>query len=288
MMQAVINGVAEGSIYAILAVGLVFIYKITEVANFAQGEIAMCTTFVGFVVLRESSMPLALVFLASVAAGALIGFVVERAAIRPVLGSGALGTTVVTLGLYYLLHGGALAIWGPEVHPFPSFFGTDSISVGEMMISRQHVAIVVTALLVALALSAFLKYTRVGLAMRAVPQNRFAAQVIGLDLRRIFALTWIIGAAVSAIAGFLLAPIIFLNANMMLAPLIKAFAVAVLGGLSSLVGAFVGGILLGIIENVMVLYVSSYLKDSLAFLFIILVLLVRPQGLFGSTRKEKV
>jgi branched-chain amino acid transport system permease protein len=288
MLQAIINGIAEGSIYAILAVGLVFIHKITEVANFAHGELAMCATFVGFTVLQKSGLPLVLILAVSIVAGAVAGYLMERGVIRPVLNSGTLGTTVVTLALYYILHGSALALWGPEVHPFPSFFGTDSISIGGVLISPQHLAIIVTSFLAAIALSGFLKFTRIGLAMRAVPQNRFGASLIGLDLRHIFGLTWSIGSAVSAIAGFLLAPIIFLNTNMMLAPLIKAFAAAVLGGMGSLLGAFVGGLILGITENVVVVFISSYLKDSLAFLLIILVLLVRPQGLFGRAREEKV
>lgn len=288
MMQAIINGIADGSIYAILAIGLVFINKITEVANFAQGEMAMVATFVSFVALNAAGLPLIAAMMVAIGGGALLGYAVERGIIRPVMASGPLGTTVVTLGLFYVLNGGATAIMGPEVHPFPSFFGTEALSIGGVRISPQHLAIMVASLILALAMAAFLRFTRTGLAMRAIPQNRIGARVIGLDLRKLFGLAWILGSGVSAIAGFLLAPIIFLNTNMMLAPLIKAFAAAVLGGLDSLVGAFVGGLLIGIVENVVVVYVSSLLKDSLAFLFIIAVLLVKPEGLFGKPRREKV
>lgn len=287
MMQAVINGIAEGSIYAILAIGLVFINKITEVANFAQGEFAMVAAFVSFAALQAGA-PLFVALLAAIAAGAVLGYVVERGIIRPVQGSGPLGMTIVTLGLYYVLHGGATAIWGPDVHPFPSFFGSETISIGGVLISQQHLAIIATALLAALAMTGLLHFTRTGLAMRAIPQNRIGARAIGLDLRRLFALAWVMGSAVSAIAGVLLAPIIFLNVNMMLAVLIKAFAAAVLGGLDSLVGAFVAGLILGVVENVIAGYVSSHLKDSLSFLFIIAVLLLKPEGLFGRPRREKV
>lgn len=144
------------------------------------------------------------------------------------------------------------------------------------------------SLLTALGLSAFLRFTDLGLAMRAVPQNRIGARIIGLNLRHLYTLTWVLGSAISAMAGLLLAPVMFLNTNMMLAPLIKAFAAAVLGGLDSLLGAFVGGLLLGLIENIVVMYISSYLKDSLAFVFILVVLLVQPRGLFGRVRREKV
>jgi branched-chain amino acid transport system permease protein len=287
MIQTIINGIAEGSIYAIIAVGLVFIHKVTEVANFAQGELAMVATFIGFTALQHFGVPLPVALLVGLASAACLGYLLERWIIRPVSGSGLLGTTIVTLGIFYVLHGGALVLWGPDVRPFPSLFGSGSIELGGVLISSQHLAIMVTALAAALGLTCLLKFTRLGLAMRAVPQNRTGARVIGLDLHRIFGLTWLVGAAVSALAGFLLAPLMFLSANMMMGALINAFAAAVLGGLDSLLGSFVGGILLGVVENVIVAYTSSALKDSLAFLFIILALLIRPEGLFQSRRSEK-
>lgn len=288
MEQAIINGLSEGSVYAVLAVGLVFIHKITEVANFAQGEIAMVATFVGFSLSERLGLPLALVFIGSIVFGGVMGYAVERCAVRPVLASGVLGTTVVTLGLYFFLHGAAAAIWGPEVRTFPSFFDQAPIALSGVLVSKQHASIMAVSLLTALGLSAFLRFTDLGLAMRAVPQNRIGARIIGLNLTHLYTLTWVLGSAISAMAGLLLAPVMFLNTNMMLAPLIKAFAAAVLGGLDSLLGAFLGGLLLGLIENIVVMYISSYLKDSLAFVFILVVLLVQPRGLFGTVRKENV
>ena len=288
MEQAIINGLSEGSVYAVLAVGLVFIHKITEVANFAQGEIAMVATFVGFSLSERLGLPLALVFIGSIVFGGVMGYAVERCAVRPVLASGVLGTTVVTLGLYFFLHGATAAIWGPEVRTFPSFFDQAPISVSGVLVSKQHASIMAVSLLTALGLSAFLRFTDLGLAMRAVPQNRIGARIIGLNLKHLYTLTWVLGSAISAMAGLLLAPVMFLNTNMMLAPLIKAFAAAVLGGLDSLLGAFIGGLLLGLIENIVVMYISSHLKDSLAFVFILVVLLVQPRGLFGTVRKENV
>jgi branched-chain amino acid transport system permease protein len=288
MEQAIINGLSEGSVYAVLAVGLVFIHKITEVANFAQGELGMVATFVGFSLFQWLGLPLALVFLGSIVFGAVMGYAVERCAVRPALASGILGTTIVTLGLYFFLHGGAAAIWGPEVHTFPSFFDQAPMSVSGVLVSKHHASIMAVSLLTALGLSAFLRWTDLGLAMRAVPQNRIGARIIGLDLKRLYMLTWVLGSAMSAMAGLLLAPVMFLNTNMMVGPLIKAFAAAVLGGLDSLLGAFVGGLLLGLIENIVVMYLSSDLKDSLAFVFILVVLVVQPRGLFGRVHKAKV
>src|SRR5262245_11911098 len=199
MEQAIVNGLSEGSVYAILAVGLVFIHKITEVANFAQGEIAMVSTFVGFSLSQRLGFPLAFVFLGSIAFGAVMGYAVERGAVRPVMASGILGTTIVTLGLYFVLHGGAVAIWGPEVHRFPSFFDPAPIAVAGVLVSKQHASIMAASLLTAVGLSLFLKFTDLGLAMRAVPQNRVGAQMIGLDLKRLYTLTWVLGSAISAL-----------------------------------------------------------------------------------------
>jgi branched-chain amino acid transport system permease protein len=145
-----------------------------------------------------------------------------------------------------------------------------------------------TAFVIAMGLAAYLRWTRTGLALRAIPQNRFGASLMGLNLVRLTATAWIVGSAVGAVAGVLIAPLTYLQPNMMQAPIIKAFAVAALGGLSSLVGAFVGGLVLGVIENVAVLYIPTYLKDTIAFLFILIVLLLQPEGLFGKQRKEKV
>jgi branched-chain amino acid transport system permease protein len=288
MDQAIINGLAEGSVYALLAVGLVFINRITEVASFAHGEVAAVAAFVGFTVFHSVGAPFLVAVLCSIVTGAILGGAIERIVIRPVQTSGLLATVVVTLGLYFVLHGGVSAIWGPEVRPYPSIFGEGAVRFAGVVVSSQHLGIMVTSLVIAFALAAYLRWTRTGLALRAIPQNRFGAAVIGLNIRRLTSTAWIVGSAVGAVAGVLIAPLTFLHSNMMLSPLIKAFAVAALGGLSSLVGAFVGGLLLGVTENIAVMYIPGYLKDSLAFVFILVVLLVRPEGLFGKQAKEKV
>jgi branched-chain amino acid transport system permease protein len=225
---------------------------------------------------------------ASILAGGLIGLLVERIVIRPVQSSGLLATVVVTLGLFFVIHGSIKLVWGPDVRPYPSIFGEGTIRLGGTAVSTQHLGVMVTAFVIAVGLAAYLRWTRTGLALRAIPQNRFGAALIGLNLRRLTSTAWIVGSAVGAVAGVLIAPLTFLNSNMMQAPIIKAFAVAALGGLSSLVGAFVGGLVLGVIENVAVLYIPTYLKDTIAFVFILIVLLVQPEGLFGKQRKEKV
>ncbi len=289
MDQAIINGLAEGSVYALLAVGLVFINRITEVASFAHGEVSTFAAFVGFTMFHKAGAPFPVAILCSIMAGAALGAAVERVVIRRVQTGGLLATVVVTLGLYFVIHGSVKAIWGPEVWPYPSIFGDGAVRFAGVVISSQHLGVMVTSLVIALSLAAYLRWTRTGLALRAIPQNRFGAAVIGLNIRRLNSTAWVVGSAVGAVAGVLIAPLTFLHSNMMAAPLIKAFSIAALGGLDSLVGAFVGGLLLGVIENVAVLYfLPSYLKDSLAFFFILVVLLVQPEGLFGKQRREKV
>jgi branched-chain amino acid transport system permease protein len=288
MDQAIINGLAEGSVYALLALGLVFINRITEIATFAHGEVSALAAFVGFTVFHYLHAPFAVAIVASIVAGAVIGFLVERIVIRPVQTSGPLATVVVTLGLFFVIHGGVKLIWGPDVWPYPSIFGEGTILFGDTAIAAQHLGVMATAFVIATGLAAYLRWTRTGLALRAIPQNRFGAALIGLNLRRLTSTAWIVGSAVGAVAGVLIAPLIFLQSNMMQAPIIKAFAVAALGGLSSLVGAFVGGLVLGVIENVAVLYIPTYLKDTISFLFILIVLLLQPEGMFGKQRTEKV
>ena len=288
MDQAIINGLAEGSVYALLALGLVFINRITEIATFAHGEVSALSAFIGFTVFHSLHAPFAVAIVASIAAGAVIGLLVERFVIRPVQTSGLLATVVVTLGLFFVIHGSITAIWGPDVRPYPSIFGEGTIRIGGTAIAAQNLGVMATAFVIAMGLAAYLRWTRTGLALRAIPQNRFGAALIGLNLRRLTSTAWIVGSAVGAVAGVLIAPLTFLNSNMMQAPIIKAFAVAALGGLTSLVGAFVGGLVLGVIENVAVLYIPTYLKDTIAFLFILVVLLAQPEGMFGKQRKEKV
>jgi len=288
MDQAVINGLAEGSVYALLALGLVFINRITEIATFAHGEVSALAAFVGFTVFHSLHAPFAVALIVSIMAGAVIGFLVERIVVRPVQTSGPLATVVVTLGLFFVIHGLVKLIWGPDVRPYPSIFGEGTIRFGETAIAAQHLGVLATAFVIAMGLAAYLRWTRTGLALRAIPQNRFGAALIGLNLRRLTSTAWIVGSAVGAVAGVLIAPLTFLQPNMMQSPIIKAFAVAALGGMNSLVGAFVGGLVLGVIENVTVLYIPTYLKDTIAFLFILIVLLSQPEGLFGKQRKEKV
>jgi len=290
LIQTVATGLSMGSVYAVVALAIVLIYRSTGVMNFAQGEMAMFSTFIGWsmiVYFSAWSLPLDmnywLPFLLAVVVAALLGAGVERVVLRPVEEAPVLNSVIVTLGLFTLFN--AVAIWryGGIAKPFPSptFFQGSALSVGPVVISRLNIGVFSMSVLIMLLLYLFLNYTKLGLAMRAAAENRMACRMVGIPANRMLTLGWAFAAAVGAMAGMLVAPIVFLSPNMMFATLIFAFAAAVLGGLQSLPGAIVGGLLLGIIQNMAGTYIGSEIDITSAFFVIVLVLLVRPTGLLG-------
>ncbi len=296
-VQTVATGLSMGSVYAIVALAIVLIFRSTGVVNFAQGEMAMFGTFIAWSVMLAFdgwSLPLDmnywLPFLIAVVIAGLIGAAVERLVLRPVEEAPVLNSVIVTLGLFTMFN--AVAIWryGGIAKPFPSpsVFQGAPLSAGPVVISRLNIGVFSMSLLIMLLLYVFLNHTKLGLAMRAAAQNRAACRMVGIPAGRMLTLGWALAAAVGAVAGMLVAPIIFLSPNMMFATLIFAFAAAVLGGLESLPGAIVGGLLLGVIQNSAGTYVGSEIDTTAAFFVIVLVLLVRPTGLLGRRVVRRV
>jgi len=289
-IQTVATGLSMGSVYAVVALAIVLIYRSTGVMNFAQGEMAMFSTFIGWsmiVYFSAWSLPLDmnywLPFFLAVILAALLGAAVERVVLRPVEEAPVLNSVIVTLGLFTLFNSVAIWRYGGIAKPFPSptFFQGSALSVGPVVISRLNIGVFSMSVLIMLLLYLFLNYTKLGLAMRAAAENRMACRMVGIPANRMLTLGWAFAAAVGAMAGMLVAPIVFLSPNMMFATLIFAFAAAVLGGLQSLPGAIVGGLLLGIIQNMAGTYIGSEIDITAAFFVIVLVLLVRPTGLLG-------
>jgi branched-chain amino acid transport system permease protein len=289
-IQTVATGLSMGSVYAVVALAIVLIYRSTGVMNFAQGEMAMFSTFIGWsmiVYFSAWSLPLNmnywLPFFLAVILAALLGAGVERVVLRPVEEAPVLNSVIVTLGLFTLFNSVAIWRYGGIAKPFPSptFFHGSALSVGPVVISRLNIGVFSMSVLIMLLLYLFLNYTKLGLAMRAAAENRMACRMVGIPANRMLTLGWAFAAAVGAMAGMLVAPIVFLSPNMMFATLIFAFAAAVLGGLQSLPGAIVGGLLLGIIQNMAGTYIGSEIDITAAFFVIVLVLLVRPTGLLG-------
>jgi branched-chain amino acid transport system permease protein len=286
--QLVASGLALGSIYALLALSLVLINKATDVVNFAQGEMAMFGTFVCFALLTKAGLPLVAVLILAPPIGALLGMVTERATMLPLQNAPQLNALIATIGLWMIFHHAAGWIWGYDPVRFPSLFSADPVDVLGARIAQNSIGIIGVSLLVVVLLYLFFEYTRLGIAMRAASMNRRAAQLMGVNVGRVSLVAWALATAISVVSGFLIAPLTFLDFEMMFAVLLKAFAGAILGGFNSLPGAVVGCLVIGVFESLFAAYVSTAFKDTFAFGIIIVVLMFRPQGLFTRQIGKKV
>lgn len=285
--QLIVNGLALGSLYALTAFGIVLIYKTTDVITFAQGETAMFCTFVAFTLITKLQLPFLAAFALTLLFALVLGTLIERLILRRIGTSSIMNSVIVTVGLGLVLVGVAGWIWGYETRPFPAPVSGPPLRFGTIVLSQVNALVLVVMLVLMLALFAFFRYTLTGIAMRAVAQNRSAALLMGINVNRINAIGWGVGTALGAVTGILIAPLNYLDPMMMGDVALKAFAAAVLGGFTSLPGAVVGGLLLGIIDSVVGFQVPE-LRTTIAFLIIIVVLVIRPGGLLGSSQTKKV
>jgi branched-chain amino acid transport system permease protein len=290
LLQYSLTGLSAGSLYALVALGVVLIYRSTRVLNFAHGDVATLGTFVAFSLLSDKfSFPVALVL--SLAAGAAVGitfyFVVLVKAQRR--GANLLGMIILTLGLALIIQGLVVWKWGaePVSLPFP-ISDTKTYKVGAVVVSQLSLATMAAGLIGSLLLYLLVQRTRLGLAMRATSENVMAAQTLGIPTRMVLSVSWGVASALGVVAGIFLAPALLLDPFFMLDPFLKGFAAAVLGGLNSLPGAVLGALILGVAESLTGAYLSIQFKNTLAFVIIIVVLLIRPEGLLGKEFKERV
>lgn len=300
-LQQMVTGLATGSVYGLLALALVLIYRSTTVLNFAQGEMAMFTTFVAWTMLHWGHywvvFPLVLLLAAA------IGGFIELVIIRRVEGAPILNIIIVTLGLFAILNNVATWRWGgiPKGFPAPpeiqvtgvKFFGEGALDIGPTVVSYHDLTILVFAVGIMAALYLFFQYTPLGLAMRATAQNPIASRLMGIRVGRMLAVGWGLSAAVGAVAGMLIAHLILLQPPMMMGVLLYAFAAAVVGGLDSPVGAIVGGLIIGVSENLVGTYTPQEwlgpdMKLTVTLLIIVVVLLIRPTGIFGKRALRRV
>jgi branched-chain amino acid transport system permease protein len=289
-LQQVVSGLASGAIYASLALALVLIYRATDVVNFAQGEMATFTTFIAWSLMNRGleywpafALTLAIAFVGGVA--------VERTIIRPFEGGSPIVIVIVTIGLLIALNGLSGWIWGAEVKSFDSPFPNTTHELRGVVISTQDVGTFGICILTVVALWAFFRFTTIGLAMRSSAVNPGASRLLGVRVGWMLAIGWGLAAVLGAVAGMMAAPTVFLDPSMMLVVLIYAFAAAVLGGIDSPVGAVVGGLLLGVVVNLLGAYVDfvgAELRLPTALFILLLVLLVRPQGLLGHVAVRRV
>jgi branched-chain amino acid transport system permease protein len=290
LLQYGLTGLSAGSLYAMVALGIVLIYRSTRVLNFAHGDVATLATFTAFTLLtRGFSFPVAL--LGSLGTGAVVGvvfyFVVLVRAQRR--GATLLGMVILTLGLALMIQGVVVYLWGaePVSLPFP-ISDTKTYALGGVVVSQLSLATMAAGVTGSLLLYLLVQKTRLGLAMRATSENVMAAQTLGIPTRLVLSVAWAAASALGVVAGIFLAPALLLDPFFMLDPFLKGFAAAVLGGLNSLPGAVLGALLLGVAESWTGAYLTIQFKNTLAFVIIILVLLVRPEGLLGKEFKERV
>jgi branched-chain amino acid transport system permease protein len=287
LVHVVVSGLATGSIYALMALSLVIIYNATRTLNFAQGEMLMASTFVGWAAQRAFGLPLVVTLIVAVLAAALMGWAVERAIIRRAIGATHWDVLIITLGLSLMLRAAAGLLWTHDEFPFPSFFGSRPIALGPVRLTPVSLGIIAASLALMAGLYALFTWTRLGRAMRAVAQNQRAARLMGISVERVYSRSWMLAAMVGAVAGVLVAPVVFLSSKMGLI-VINGFTAAVIGGFGSMPGAVLGGMLLGVIENLAPLYLPSGVRYSVPFLVLIAILLVRPAGLLGQVEQRKV
>lgn len=288
LAQQIVTGISIGSIYAIVALSIVLIYRSTSVVNFAQGEIAMFTTFISWsFLLRMDFWP---ALLLTVLVAFFIGGMLEIVIMRPVEQASPLNSIVVTLGLLTIFNSAALWRYGslPKPFPKPEVFTGAPLEVGAVTISRLNVGILGMAFMIMVVLFLLFNHTKLGLAMRATAQNATASRLVGINVSRMLALGWALAAAVGAVAGMLTAASLSLSVDMMFSILLFAFAAAVLGGLDSPGGAIIGGMGVGILQALAGTYVSSQVDITIAFAVIVAVLVVRPTGLFGKRIMRRV
>jgi branched-chain amino acid transport system permease protein len=289
LLQILISGASQGCIYGLIAIGFVLIYKATETVNFAQGELMMLGAFAGLSAAVLLGLPYWAAFLSAVAALALFGLAVERLVLRPILGQPAFAIVMVTIGIGYVARGliTMVPVIGTDTHALPTPFQDELVHLGGLVIGMEHVVVIGSTVALCVLLFALFRFTKIGIAMQAASQNQLAAYYMGIPVRRLNGFIWAISAAVAAVAGILLAPITFVHANMGFIGL-KAFPAAVIGGFGSLPGAIVGGLIIGLVEALAGFYLPEGFKDTAAYVVVLLMLVIKPNGLFGETMHKKV
>jgi len=280
LLEQIINGLMMGSIYVLVALGMVLIYGVMQVVNFAHGVLFTLGGYLAYFFYSRLFPSYPLAVLLSMGSLGIIGFALERGVFRPLAGN-LRNQVIASLGLILAIENLVVAIWGPNALQFRVSATDVLVPLGELRFSVQHLAIIGITLAMVTALGAFLKYTRFGTAIRATSQSREAAMVVGIPVERIHWSSFAIGTALAALGGALIGPLFLVFPQMGDVPLVKGLAAILLGGMGSVPGAVAGGLILGVVESVSTLFLPTDYRDSIAFVVMVAILLVRPQGLFG-------
>jgi branched-chain amino acid transport system permease protein len=286
LLAQILSGLATGSIYASVALALVMIYQATHLVNFAQGELAMLSTYLAWSLI-QAGMPYWPAFFLTIVISFAVGMLIERVIVRPVENSPVLAVVIVFIGLLVIFNSVAGWIFTYTIKTFPSPFPTEPV-FGQHLVSAHQIGSTVITLIVLALLYCFFRFTPLGLAMRAAAQNPVSSRLVGIRVGWMLALGWGLAAAVGSIAGMMIAPVVFLDPNMMSGILLYAFAAALVGGVDSPGGAVFGGFLVGVLENLVGAVIGTELKLTVALVLIIGVLVIRPSGLFGKVHVTRV
>lgn len=282
-------GVSLGCVYALVALGFVLIYKATETVNFAQGDLMMLGAFFALTASVMMGWPYWATILFAITVMAVVGMLIERIVLRPVLGQPAFTVVMITIGVGYVMRGVVTMIpgWGTDTHQIATPFAEAIWNVGGVVLPVQQLGVIAMTAALCAVLYLFFRFSRLGVAMQATSQNQLAAYYMGIPVRRVNMMIWGLSAGVAAFAGILLAPATFIHSNMGFIGL-KAFPAAVLGGFGSVPGAIVGGLIIGVVEALAGYYLPEGFKDVAAYVVLLVVLMVRPSGIFGETARKKV
>lgn len=292
MINSLISGLSLGSVYSIIALGYTMVYGISKMLNFAHGDIIMVGSYISFCLTMYVGMPGWAALIGAVAMCTVLGIVIERLAYRPLRGTGSLSVLITAIGVSYFLQNMALLVWGANPRVFKSLFkGLEPIRLaeGQIIITAESFFTIIVCVVIMVGLTLFVHKSKAGKAMRAVSEDNGAAQLMGINVNQSISLTFAIGSGLAAVAGVLMCsayPVLMPTTGAM--PGIKAFTAAVLGGIGSIPGAMVGGLILGTIEIFSRAYISTELSDAIVFACLVIVLLVKPTGLFGKKISEKV
>lgn len=286
-----ITGLGLGSVYAIIALGYTMVYGIAKMLNFAHGDIIMVGAYAAFFLVGKYNMPAFVTVLASIIICTILGVLIERLAYKPLREASSLSVLITAIGVSYFLQNGAQILWGTDTKIFPTMFDFGNISLfdDQLQISILILVTILVCLLIIGVLIVFINKTKIGKAMRACSEDKSTAQLMGINVNTTISITFAIGSGLAAIASILLCSAYpGVNPTLGSMPGIKAFTAAVFGGIGSIPGAFIGGLLLGILETLAKAYISSQMSDAIVFLVLIIVLLIKPNGLLGKKISEKV
>jgi len=290
LLQLFVSGLSVGSVYAVIGIGFVVIYKATKILNFAHGEILMIAAYFCLVLVESLHLNFLIAFLLTLAFCAMIGLIIERFIFRPMIGEPVFAVVMITLGLSIILRPLTGMVFGFGNVMFPSPFPQKPIVFSNIVISHAHLWTFIISCAVMAIFFLFFKYSKVGIAMRAAAERQIVAFLMGIDVKKIFSLSWAIAAATAGIAGILLANVMVMNLNLSFVA-VKVFPAIILGGLDSIVGALIGGLIIGVFETLVGGYLDLYLsgiKEVSAYILLFIILIVRPYGLFGTEEVERV